>query len=185
MADLSFDLGHDPTGKRLTKAVTIQGTKTEPQRKLREMLTALDQGRNPVPADISLRVWLERWMSEVVIPNLRQRTQETYRNVIDRHIVPYLGGLGIGKLTPGHIQALEVNLHKRLSAAMVSMVHNVLSGAMMHALRLDLIRRNPVSLATPPTVKSWKVLPPNISAVRELLALAARPRNRVGEPVGV
>ena len=64
----SFDLGRDPTGKRLTKAVAFRGTKAEAQRKLREMLTALDQGRNPVPADVSLRDWLDRWMSEVITP---------------------------------------------------------------------------------------------------------------------
>ena len=169
---VSFDLGRDPMGKRLTKAVTVRGTKAEAQRKLREMLTAIDQGRNPVPADVSLREWFQRWMDEVVVPNRRQRTQETYRNAIDRHIVPYLGGVSIGKLAPAQIQALETQLHKELSPAMVNQVHNVLSGALKYAFRLELIHRNPVSLVTPPTVKRTEIPPPDVEGVLEALSLA-------------
>ena len=106
--EISFDLGRDSFGKRRTKWGTVRGTKAEAQRKLREMLTAMDQGRNPLPADVSLRDWLDRWMSEEIRPpKRRQRTYETYRNIIDRHIVPYLGSLNLAKVGPTHIQELE------------------------------------------------------------------------------
>ena len=170
---VSFDLGRDATGKRLTKAVTVRGTKAEAQRKLREMLTALDQGRNPVPADVSLREWLERWMAEEIVPpKRRQRTQETYQNVIDRHIVPYLGNLKLSKVGPSHIQELENRLSVRLSPNTVNKVHNVLSGAFKYALRMELVYRNPVALVAPPPVKPTEIPMPDIPAIRELLALA-------------
>ena len=170
---VSFDLGRDATGKRLTKAVTVRGTKAEAQRKLREMLTALDQGRNPVPADVSLREWLERWMAEEIVPpKRRQRTQETYQNVIDRHIVPYLGNLKLSKVGPSHIQELENRLSVRLSPNTVNKVHNVLSGAFKYALRMELVYRNPVTLVSPPPVKPTEIPMPDIPTIRELLALA-------------
>ena len=175
--EVSFDLARDPLGNRRRKSFTVRGTKAEAQRKLREMLTALDQGRNPVPADVCLRDWLDRWMTEVVIPNRRQRTRETYQNAIDRHIVPYIGGVAIGKLAPAQIQALETQLHKDLSAAMVTMVHNVLSGALKYAFRLELIHRNPVSLVTPPTVRRTEIPPPDVDGVLEALALAREDGN--------
>lgn len=51
---VSYDVGRDALGKRKTKAVTARGTKADAQRKLREPLTALDQGDAPEPADITL-----------------------------------------------------------------------------------------------------------------------------------
>ncbi len=48
-------LSRVPLGKHLTKAITVWGTKAETRRKLRKMLTVLDQDRNPVPQDVSLR----------------------------------------------------------------------------------------------------------------------------------
>ena len=168
--ELSFDLGRDSFGKRRTKWVTVRGTKAEAQRKMREMLTALDQGRNPVPANVSLREWLDRWMSEEIQPpKRRQRTYETYQNVIDRHIVPYLGGLKLAKVGPTHIQELENRLSKHLSPKMVNQVHIVLSGAYKYALRMELIHRSPVAMVSPPSVKPTEVLPPDIPAIRKVL----------------
>ena len=172
---VSFDLGRDATGKRRTKAVTVRGTKAEAQRKLREMLTALDQGRNPVPSNMALRDWLDHWMAEEIHPpKRRQRTQETYRNVIDLHIVPHLGNLKLAKVKPADIQQLENRLSGHLSPQTVNKVHVVLSGAFKYALRMELIYRNPVALATPPPVKRPEVHPPDVSATRELLELARR-----------
>ena len=170
---ISFDLGRDPFGKHLTRAETIRGTKAEAQRKVREMLTALDQGRNPVPADVSLRHWLDRWMAEEIHPpKRRQRTLETYRNVIDRHIVPYLGNLKLAKVKPAHIQELENRLSNHLSPKMVNQVHIVLSGAFKYAFKMELVHRNPVSAVSPPPVSSPEVPPPDIPAIRAVLDLA-------------
>ena len=59
-----------------------------------------------------------------------------------------------------------------MSPKSVSLVHTVLSGAMKHALRMELIYRNPVSLVSPPPLKRREIIPPNISVVRDALALA-------------
>lgn len=160
-------------GKRRTKSVTVRGTKAEAQRKLREMLTALDQGRNPVPAKVSMREWLEYWMSEEIRPpKRRQRTYETYRTVIDRHIVPYLGNLKLAKIRPIHIQELENRLSRQLSPQTVWKVHVVLSGAFKYAHRMDLVLRNPVPLVSPPPVNQPEVPPPDVPAIRQVLDLA-------------
>ena len=54
----------------------------------------------------------------------------------------------------------------------VSLVHTILSGAMKHALRMEIIYRNPVSLVAPPPLKRREIVPPSISVVRDALALA-------------
>lgn len=170
---ISYELGRDESGKRRTKAETIRGTKAEAQRVLRARLSALDKGENPVPADIPLREWLDRWMSEKIAPPKRkQRTLETYRNVIDRHIVPHLGNQKLSKVGPVHIQELEDRLSTQLSPKMVNQVHIVLSGAFKHALRMELIHRNPVALVSAPSVKRPKIVPPELSSVRRMLEQA-------------
>ena len=176
--EVSFDLDRDPLGNRRRKSLTVRGTKSEAQRKLREMLTALDQGRNPVPADVSLRDWLGRWLAdEIAPPKRRQRTLETYRNVIDRHIVPYLGDVRLGKVAPTHIQELENRLTNHLSPKMVNQVHIVLSGAFKYALKMELVPRNPVSLVSPPAVKPSEVQPPDVPVIRDALDLASNEGN--------
>ena len=175
---ISFDLGRDEFGKRRTKAVTVRGTKAEAERKRRELLTAIDKGQNPVPVDMPLRDWLDNWMSkEIAPPKRRQRTQETYRNVIDHHIVPYLGGLRLNKIGPTHVQELEDRLSEHLSAKMVNQVHIVLSGAFKFAMRMELVHRNPVSVVSPPPVKRTEIPPPEISPIRRVLDLASSDGN--------
>ena len=51
-------------------------------------------------------------------------------------------------------------------------VHNMLSGAMKQALRLELIVRNPVALVSPPTVSKSGAYTPEVSQVQALLAMA-------------
>ena len=96
--ELRVDLGRDAFGKRQRKSKTVRGTKAHAQRVLREMLTALDKGIGLTTEKILLRDWLDRWMSERIIPHRRQRTKERYQEIIDRHIVPLIGHIGLEKL---------------------------------------------------------------------------------------
>ena len=176
--ELRVDIGRDAFGKRQRKSKTVRGTKTHAQRVLREMLTALDKGIGLTTEKILLRDWLARWMAERITPHRRQKTKERYQEIIDRHIVPLIGHINLEKLGPSHIQALESKLSAEgMSPKGVSLVHTVLSGATKHALRMELIYRNPVSLVSPPPLKRREIVPPEISAVRGALALAWEERH--------
>ena len=169
--EVSYDLPRDVLGKRQRRSLTVRGTKSQAERKLREILATVDKGGDPTPAKVRVKDWLDRWMDEVVV-HRRQGTKERYRDIIDRYIVPHVGHVEVGKLNPAHVQALETRLSQQLAPKGVNQVHIVLSGAFKHAMRLELIQRNPVSLVSPPPVKRQEVPPPNIPAVREALSLA-------------
>ena len=51
----------------------------------------------------------------------------------------------------------------------IQLVHNVLSGAMKHALRMELIQRNPVALVSPLPIPKAEAEAPEIEAVKRLL----------------
>ena len=171
--ELTIDTGRDALGRRQRKFVTVQGTKAQAQRRLRELLSILDKGLGLPAEKILLRDWLDRWVQEIVAPNRRQRTKERYQGIITRHIKPAIGHVQLTNLAPSHVQALESQLSANgMAAESVGLVHRVLSGAMKHALRMELVYRNPVSAVAPPRIIRQELAPPDISAVRAALGLA-------------
>ena len=53
--ELTIDQGRGPKGKRIRKCVSVRGKKADAERKLREILNALDSG---LPMDRSrMRIW--------------------------------------------------------------------------------------------------------------------------------
>ena len=126
-----------------------------------------------------VRDWFDRWMREVIAPQRRQRTKERYQAVIDQYIIPAVGHIRLAKLSPSHIQALESELLTRMSPSSVQLVHAVLSGALKHAMRMELVSRNPVSLVSRPAVERREAPSPDIPAVRAALELARQERHHL------
>ena len=86
--ELRLDVGRDSNGKRLRKYVSVRGTKSEAQKKLRELLTTLDKG---MPLDMSkatLGEFLERWLDDYVVANTAPSTVAGYRIIIKCHLAP-------------------------------------------------------------------------------------------------
>lgn len=82
-------------------------------------------------------------MRDVVVPHRRQNTAERYGGIIRRHIAPMLGHIELGQLSPLHVHEIEATLTARgMSPAGVELVHNVLSSAVKHAMRMELIHHN-------------------------------------------
>jgi integrase len=168
--ELNIDLGRDATGQRRRKFVNVKGSKAHAQQRLRELLTSLDKGLPIDSKKITLTDWMARWMTEYVRPKCRQMTIERYDRAIQRHILPALGHIELGGLTPGHIQSLEAKLAREgMAPAGVELIHNVLSGALKYAVRLEVVWRNVIQAVTPPRVVRKEVEPPEITAVRRIL----------------
>ena len=166
-------LGRDHQGKIIRRNETVRGKKADAQRRLREILTELDRGITPPQRRYKLAEWLDKWMADVIIPNRRQKTVDRYQGDIDKHIVPHLGHVEIAKLAPSHIQELESKLLRDGKKPKgVQMVHNILGGAMKHALRMELISRDPVTAVTPPSVPKVEAFSPEIAQVQHLLRTA-------------
>ena len=171
--ELTIDLGHDAEGKRSRKFVNVQGTKAQAQRKLREFLSAYDKGVPLATEKVTLAQWMSKWLAEYIVPKRRQMTKERYERAIKRHILPDLGHIQLVRLTPGHIQALEAKLSANgMAPAGVELIHNIISGALKYALRMEVIWRNPAQAVTPPKATRTEVEPTDIAAVRRVLELA-------------
>ena len=167
-------LGRDEHGKRIRKNETVRGKKADAERRLREILSELDRGIVPSVQRYKLAQWLELWLADVVAQTTERKTFDRYEGVVRIHLVPNLGSVEISKITPRQVQELESRLLRDgMAPKGVQMVHNVFNGAMKHALKMELIFRNPVAAVSPPTAPKTEAPTPTLEQVRALLAVAA------------
>ena len=156
--ELTIDMGKDASGKRRRKFINVTGTKGAAQRKLRELLTSLDQG---MPLDISKATvgeFLDRWMRDYVATNTAPSTKDGYGFIVRCHLIPNLGAFQLSRLQPAHLQEYYAKAlaHGRrdgkggLSARTVQHHHRVLSEALSHAVKWGLLARNVATAVDPP-----------------------------------
>ena len=156
--ELTIDLGWGPDGKRLRKFVSVKGTKTQAQQKLREILSSLDKGIPPDSSKATLGEFLEQWMRDYVATNTAPSTRDGYHFIVRCHLIPKLGRIALTKLQPANLQEYyaEALLNGRsdgkggLSARTVQHHHRVLSKALSHAVKWGLIARNVATAVDPP-----------------------------------
>lgn len=171
--EITINLGRDADGKRLRKFASVKGKKADAEKKLNELLSAYDRGMPISTEKVTVAQWLDRWFDEHVLPNTRQRTQERYRGIIRMHLVPNIGNLQLNKLGPAHIKALEAKLLvDGMAPKGVELVHGVISGALSHAVKMEVLYRNAAQSVTPPKVERKEVAPPSVEKVSKVLELA-------------
>jgi integrase len=168
--ELKFDLGRDPlTGKRITKYATFHGTKRKAQEELTRLLAQRNEGSYVDPTKMTVAEYLRHWLAADIDRRLATSTAARHRGIVEKNIVPRLGGVPMRKLTAVHIEAFEAELQREgwvkkrrqskegprpekhgLSAQTVQHVHRTLSQALTHAVRLGVLLKNPASQVKPP-----------------------------------
>jgi integrase len=162
---LKFDLDRDPkTGKRLSRFVTVRGTKKDAQAELARLLAAQDAGTLVEPSKTTVADYMRSWIDTATTLTLSPKTAERYRQLINRQIIPHLGALPLQKLKPVQIATWHANLLKAgghdggpLSARTVGHAHRVLHKALADAVRHELLTRNPAAVVSPPKVTADEI----------------------------
>ena len=160
------DAGKDPeTGQRRQHWHTIKGTKRDAQRALNEILAAMEKGTYIKPNSVTLGDWLAQWVDSYVAIHTTLRTQESYRSIILRHLIPSLGSIPLKQLQPQHMQSYyaralthgRVDKEGGLSARSVLYHHRILSEALSHAVKMGVVVRNVAELVDPPRPAKPKI----------------------------
>jgi integrase len=168
-------LGYE-AGKRKRKSFYGQ-TRQEVQIQLTTALHTQQEGL-PIPNDrLTVRTFLERWLTEVARPSIRAKTYRSYEQLTRLHLIPGLGHIPLAKLNAHDVQ---VFLNRKLAAGLaprtVHHLHARLRGALNHAVRWDLVARNVAMLVTPPHVKHIEVTPFDPTQARVLLEALQKER---------
>ena len=117
-------------------------TRHEVAQKLQRSQKAISEGLPLPPERVTLRDYLDRWLSESVRPTVRASTLESYCSLVRLHISPELGRISLAKLTAQDVQSfLNRKQAAGLSPRTCQYLHAVLRRALGQAERWSLVPR--------------------------------------------
>ncbi len=177
---ITVSLGKGQDGKYRSHRETVKGSKSDAQRRLREILQQIDSGLYVPPTKLTVGQYLQRWAATYAALHTSPRTAESYQDELERHIIPALGDMPLAELRPHHIEAYYVKALASgrkdgkggLSPRTAQYHHQLLSQALEHAVRQGELARNPAKLVTPPRPSRCKIGTLAPEDVKQLLAAA-------------
>ena len=141
-------------GKRKRKYL-YGTTRREVAEKLKTMQHAQASGANLAAERITVKQFLERWLSEIVSRRNKPRTVDGYTQIVRQHLIPHLGRYQLDQLRPEHVQAMLNTLAAEgRKYNTVRNIRAVLRRALNQALRWQHIQRNVATLVDVPRYKA-------------------------------
>src|SRR6266851_5016239 len=138
--------------------------------RLQEAQRQAEAGRLPMGRDVSLSVYLERWLAEAVRHSVRPKTYENY-DLCVRRVIPLIGRARLRALNPEQIQyALGKLLDSGMAPRTVRQVHMVLRKALKQAVLWRLLVTNPSDAVSAPRPERKEMRVLTEAEVRHFLA---------------
>jgi integrase len=156
---IKFDTEPDAvTGERRIRYVTVKGSRRDAEAELARLLDAAHKGVLPDASRLSVEAYLRQWLDG---KDLAPRSREQYLDIIERQIAPVLGKIELQKLKPIEVKiwlgGLRARGGRKLHARTVRHAYRVLHGALVEAVKLDMVARNVAGAVTPPKVVADEV----------------------------
>lgn len=132
--------GHNTAGKRVYPARTF-----DTQREALDWLAEERPNRAGGASGyrLTVAVFLDQWLA--MKHSLRANSLRTYRGTIDSYIKPELGSIRLRQLDAVQIEAWQGRLlRKNFAKSTITGARSILFGALEKAVRMQLIKRNPV-----------------------------------------
>ena len=153
---VTFHYGMDASGKRVKKTKTYD-THIAAAQALRIFEMKKQRQEIVMPTELTVGMWLDRWLEEVIRPNRARSTTYGYSNMIKNHIKPALGKIILQELTPQQIQAYYLAMREAgLNTNTVHKHHQLLFTALDFAVRQEVLNRNPVRRVEAPAKQQPK-----------------------------
>src|SRR5438093_6173828 len=86
-----LDIGRDATGRRRQRWHTVQGTREDAENELFRLLHSLNTGEYVEPSKLTVKAYLDRWLSDYAKTNTSGKTYERYAEIVESHLTPALG----------------------------------------------------------------------------------------------
>ncbi|MCL6633429.1 MAG: site-specific integrase [Alicyclobacillus herbarius] len=147
-----YYLGYDDSGRK--RYTTKRGfkTKREAEQYLSEVTKALHEGTHVEPSRQTLESYLRSWLADKQT-QIRPGTWRSYSWLVERHVIPRIGHLQLGKLRPSHLQKLYTEMQsgdEPLSKQSVLNAHRILHQALDRAVKWGHVPRNVADAVDPP-----------------------------------
>lgn len=146
-------------GKRKRKMLYGR-TRKEVAEKLKAAQAALQQGVNIAPERQTVHQFLEAWLEQVIRPRAKDKTYQSYAQIVRLYLVPQLGARQLAHLKPDHVQAVLNDLlhtggrtNQGLAPRTIQYVRAVLQQALDLAVQWGYVPRNVAKQVKTPTRK--------------------------------
>ncbi|WNV92031.1 tyrosine-type recombinase/integrase [Umezawaea sp. Da 62-37] len=156
------------------KRMRVYGaTRAEVHSKLTALMAKDQQGIPTPDKPWKLGEYLGYWLEEVVRPNLRSSTYETYEQRIRLNLRPALGRYALTRLTVATVQDFfNQQLGDGHSVRKVQMMREVLRSALSHAMHEEHVARNVARLVKLPKYEPEEIYPWSVDEARQFLVAA-------------
>ena len=176
---ITIELARGPDGKRRRHIETFRGKRKDAEHRYAELLQEFRRTNYQYskPEEITLAEMLDRYLRNAK-SQVRPRTWDCYKHIVEKHLKPALGNVHIAHLTPHMISsyyedALENGrLDGRpggLNSKTVSHHHVVLRSALQLAVDNKSLMYNPVASVKPPRKQKKEIRCLSVDELNELL----------------
>lgn len=142
-------VGYDSRGKRRTRRFSSV-TRTEANRKLKELLREVDLGLDVTRAGVTVEEVVEAWLAHG-LHGRAQGTLEQNQHLARSHIIPLIGKKRLRDLRAHDVDRMLASRRQRLSTSTLQRVLSILRRVIRWAEARDLVGRNVALLCTAPT----------------------------------
>ncbi|WP_037684485.1 site-specific integrase [Streptomyces griseus] len=189
--------GYILTTNGTRKRTRVYGaTRKEAVDRLTERMAASNRGLPAPAADCTVGVYLQHWLDNIAVHQLRETTHTRYHATVRLYITPALGRKKLGRLTAKDVRTFLNQLRntcqcctrgldhqgvcctagaccgKQLSPLTIIYVHSVLKSALQHAVREDELPRNVARNVPAGTPRPKRTEPLTAAEARQLLQTA-------------
>jgi integrase len=161
------------TAKGIKQRYIYGKHREEVRQKLAKAIADRDGGFIFDNENLSVGEYLRQWLNDCVKGSVRASTHASYERQVARYVIPAIGRIKLGKLTPAHVQHLYREMQDRgLSARTVQYTHAVLHRALKQAKRWGIVNRNVAEDVDRPQLKRDEIRPLDREQTRRLLQAA-------------
>jgi integrase len=176
------DLGRDPvTGKRIQHVKAIPGRKENAEAYLRKVLNDRDEGVLPSTGTVTLAEYLRNWLRDVAESNYSPAGAIHARLVVERRVIPLLGGVLLRELQTSHFKAWLRKVKedgqadgRPLASGTIKRMYTVLHAALQDAVDERLLRVHPMRGMGAPKVEQTAVRVLDGESARQVFDAAGR-----------
>jgi integrase len=171
---LKFDIGRDPvSGRRITKFVTLRGTKAQAQTEAAKIIASAATGQHVDASRESVEQFAERWLRDWANNNVSNKTWTRYAQLLRKHFSGRLGSVSIQKLRAADLQAVYAAMAEEGLADQTRLhLHRVVHRMLGHALQWGVVARNVAAMVDAPRVRAHEIeilTPAEVKVVLEKL----------------
>lgn len=164
-------IGTNPgTGKPIRRSI-YGSTQKAVRKEMTAILRELDNGTYQPPNKVTVKEWLNTWLSTFCANKVKPLTLSAYEGIINRHIAPIIGAMELQAVKGVHVQKVYNTMTAAgLSGKTVKNAAAVLHKALSVAVKQGIIAANPCGGAELPQSETYEITPLTDEEIPRFLA---------------